>query len=92
MINDENVHPKHPNFFEVNSQVFAQVDFVLAMISRATSAKRPIDHKFAGIGVNQSLITERLILKKYQPQTQTISVISDSNINTSELFEGIFQT
>ena len=70
------------------------------MITRATTANRPIDHNTDEIRSNQSMVTERTDTQKsqhsisagFQSQTQRASVLSNPKSNSIETTESIPST
>ena len=80
------------NLLRINAEIISHLEFLPSTITRTIPANRPIDHITDETRSNQSLVTEELLVKKTQPQTQTTSVISNPNINNIGTTESIPHT
>ena len=85
LIKDENLRPNYPNIYQINTDIVSQLAYMPIMTAPATLANRPSDHNIDKIRSNQSIVTERVLVRKckqklftgFQPQIQTTSVISN---------------
>ena len=86
-----------PKLLHIKTDIIPPLKFLPIMITRAISARTPIDHIIGKIRLNQTIVTEKTIVKKSkqnkntcsQSRAQTTSVISNSNTNNTEITESM---
>ena len=68
VIGDENVHPKELKLLQINTEPLPQRVFQLKTIRQAFLVNRPIDHNIDEVHSNQSMLTEKPMLKDIELQ------------------------
>ena len=93
----ENLHHKYYSLLQTKNENISQLDFLPKMITRASTATRPIDHNNDEIRSLQSTTTEKIVAQKsnqkfkigFKLQTQSTFVSLNQNKNIIEITESI---